>query len=554
MPKYLLILSLLLCLTTGCERGTEDDVTEQMPVAFTACTDGEEATRAGVITNGNLASMGVFASYTGQGNWSASSSKPDFMYNQPVNKSGGSWTYSPVKYWPNTVGDKISFFAYAPHTDKVSGLTVATGNTTVGYPKLNYTVPAAAASQTDLLAAVPKLNLTKGDNVAFRMGHALTHVLFRLKTTSDVTVTRLEVKGGKSQGQLAFHTSDYTWTSFSGTTAFTGATGGVPVTANTTTEIAGFFLLPSNAASLELTFSESGTTQVETVDLPATPLWEMNKTVAYTLNIDNKTQITLDVKSWDSSSVDGTMGEEVTVPSTGYPFMKNGIIYESATKSYYVSPVCYYDVTGDGWGQESGNTGGWYQWDPAIRICRGFYSFGSYGEAQWRLPNIDELTNIVKFGLNGSSLWSITDAGSGKAWKYRGDIKETAAYTNGHRLLCIRDMGDLTYPTVRTTSDGFPVIYLSATQRFMKQQEWNETGFITFDAAKTYCSGLEKGGYSDWRLPTENELTWMTNFGYISSTFMSSSGRAVVGGFKGVERWNAAGSTATGRVACVRDY
>lgn len=40
-----------------------------------------------------------------------------FMDNTKVsfNKEKGAWTYSPVKYWPNTEGEQVSFFAYAPY-------------------------------------------------------------------------------------------------------------------------------------------------------------------------------------------------------------------------------------------------------------------------------------------------------------------------------------------------------------------------------------------------------------------------------------------------------
>ena len=79
MAKYFLIVSVLFLLATGCEDGTDGDTTGQLPVAFTARTGDEETTRAGVTDNTNLASMGVFACYTGQNDWSASSN-PGFMY------------------------------------------------------------------------------------------------------------------------------------------------------------------------------------------------------------------------------------------------------------------------------------------------------------------------------------------------------------------------------------------------------------------------------------------------------------------------------------------
>lgn len=555
MPKYLLILSLLLCLATGCERGTEDDVTEQMPVAFTACTDGEEATRAGVITNGNLASMGVFASYTGQGNWSASSSKPDFMYNQPVNKSGGSWTYSPVKYWPNTVGDKISFFAYAPHTDKVSGLFFSSyGNNTPGYPSFRYEPPVDATKQTDLLFAAPLMNKTKGSNLAFTMGHVLTHVLFKVRSTSAITVTRVQVNSGAHLGYIKFNPGGYSWTSFSSDQNFY-RTPTVSVAANTLIDVGDFFLLPRNAASVSLTFSEGGTSQTETVALPPSPTWAVNKTIAYTLNIENKTKVTLSVKSWDSGTVSGTMGEEA---SGTYPFAKNGIVYESATKAYYFGPEYYYDYVGDGWGQTEA---GWFKWEPAIRICRGRHSTDVYGAAEWRLPNINELALGRQLGIvGGSSYWSITDNSSnfaGCAWALSGGNKKgDANKESGLRLLCIRDIGDLTYPTVRKI-DGFSVVYQSATKAYMRQTGWGD--WLNYDNAVSYCTNLKQGGYSDWRLPDRNEAELLGNFNLLGSTHWSTTGSpkgkyTVCRDFKGGYVNDKATSEEAGRPICIRDY
>lgn len=72
--------------------------------------------------------FGVFAYYTGSDLYVPESYKPDFMYNQRVyntSKTAGTytWTYEPVKYWPNEFGvgavsdeiDRLSFFAYAPY-------------------------------------------------------------------------------------------------------------------------------------------------------------------------------------------------------------------------------------------------------------------------------------------------------------------------------------------------------------------------------------------------------------------------------------------------------
>lgn len=289
MPKYPLILSLLLVFALGCEREAGEE--EQLPVIFGAPAGAEDETRAGggVIDDGNLASMGVFASYTGQDDWSGATA-PNFMYNQLVEKSG-TWTYAPLKYWPNTTGDKLTFFAYAPHTDNTNNsLLVATDNTTAGYPTLSYTVPTDAANQIDLLAAVPLKDKTRGSELSFNMGHVLTHVSFKLTSAKAISVTKLTVNEGLATSSLSFTESGYSWNLGSdATTTDFSATTPTSVEAGTQTDIGNFFLLPQNATSITLAYTASGGgggSQTVTQDLPTEPAWEMGKTIAYTLSID----------------------------------------------------------------------------------------------------------------------------------------------------------------------------------------------------------------------------------------------------------------------------
>jgi len=121
--------------------------------------------------------FGVFAYYTQELTYgqqqhgtytaesgSASNIAPNFMYNQKVSfaNEGATWTYAPIKYWPNEFanGDvdtntpaaqgaasngNVSFFAYAPYTDGTSlgsdGITAISSATTTGDPTITYTIP-----------------------------------------------------------------------------------------------------------------------------------------------------------------------------------------------------------------------------------------------------------------------------------------------------------------------------------------------------------------------------------------------------------------------------
>ena len=115
------------------------------------------AGEAGTMDNAKLQAQGfgVFGYYTDLNEYDQTST-PNFMYNQFVEYSGGSWTYEPIKYWPNEYGnkaqsddiDKLTFFAYAPYTantpatgkvteDQV-GITGFTRNSAAGDPYVKY--------------------------------------------------------------------------------------------------------------------------------------------------------------------------------------------------------------------------------------------------------------------------------------------------------------------------------------------------------------------------------------------------------------------------------
>ena len=195
--------------SSGDGPGTEAPATEPVAVAFSA-TVPAFATRSIVNDTEDLrtAGFGVFAYYTGNVDWNTakSTSAPNFMYNQQVNYGSGSWTYTPVKYWPNdnqpaddsgATGSQthsyVSFFAFAPYNG--DGLALS-GNTATGAPTITYTWGAT----NDLLYAEPVKNCYKTmpagygtvtGQVPFTFRHALALVEFRVrrKTSTGSTIT-----------------------------------------------------------------------------------------------------------------------------------------------------------------------------------------------------------------------------------------------------------------------------------------------------------------------------------------------------------------------------
>ena len=194
----------------GC---SQDEVVSQSPdvnkaIEFGTYVGRDASSRGSVqdmasLTGTNATGFGVFAYYTNSvGGYDASSSTPNFMYNQQVTGTATTvestttyaWTYSPLRYWPTGANDKLTFFAYAPYNRSAS----LTGNTVPGNPKLTFTVNQTVKNQIDLLYAgnfSELQNKTKTDAaVNFKFNHALSRIGFKVKASDDRT-TGLAVDG-----------------------------------------------------------------------------------------------------------------------------------------------------------------------------------------------------------------------------------------------------------------------------------------------------------------------------------------------------------------------
>ena len=178
--------------------------------------------------------FGVFAFNTGSTNWANDQSTyyPNFMYNQQVTYGSSTWSYTPLKYWPNGIDaantastpsnsatesgvQQLSFFAYAPYVNasndgtfspaETTGITGLTANNATTAPKVTYALTSTSngfliGSNVDLLWGLRgsasysetdnganagtvgtdyNVNLTKqttGETVDFLFKHALTKV------------------------------------------------------------------------------------------------------------------------------------------------------------------------------------------------------------------------------------------------------------------------------------------------------------------------------------------------------------------------------------------
>ena len=237
------LLVLMACSST--DESIKDDLknAEPLPVNFGTYVN-QSVTRAGTagdITTtallGTAGGFGVFGYYSDNVEYSGNQI-PNFMYNQAMTSTDGTtWTYSPIKYWPNEFGssaisegiDKLSFFAYAPYVavtpstglvteSTTDNITQLTRNTATGDPMVKYIVNSSGAG-VDLLwgvnsSGLPYLNQSRtagttiDDKITFTFKHALAKLTATIATdnsidaNSKVYVRSITITGFASKGML----------------------------------------------------------------------------------------------------------------------------------------------------------------------------------------------------------------------------------------------------------------------------------------------------------------------------------------------------------------
>ena len=195
---------------------SQDEVVTQSPqvnkaIEFGTYVGRDAVSRAHVIGVDKLAEegFGVFAYYTGQNTIAEAlaTATPNFMYNQKVHSTEGSegatnngvvswngtWKYDPLKYWPNNVDDKVSFYAYAPYDIGQNGNFVLPSSDSKGKPSLVFKVGTDVEKHQDLLYASPAEDKSKnssspvnvGDKINFDFQHALARIGFKAEVMVD---------------------------------------------------------------------------------------------------------------------------------------------------------------------------------------------------------------------------------------------------------------------------------------------------------------------------------------------------------------------------------
>ena len=243
--KYILVAVLASVAAAGCAR--VEIISESIPVTFTTYRQRTEtkADASYVAPGGDFAEgavVGVMGYYHDGCTFETDPSNiTDYMYNTALTKqSDGSWTYSPIKYWPNEFGtgansdnvDKLSFWGYYPRNATglslyKSGTTTAYDNNTSGLPKAVFTQSTDPAYQVDLMFTEPLLNLYRNDasnhsrltdgEVTLVFKHALALVEFQLAEGTGAKLNTLDLTNIKKTGTVENPgTIPFVWSNVSG--------------------------------------------------------------------------------------------------------------------------------------------------------------------------------------------------------------------------------------------------------------------------------------------------------------------------------------------------
>lgn len=133
--------------------------------------------------------IGVFGYYTAQAAFGDGTAHlPNFMYDQLVTKQDeDTWTYAPLKYWPNGQDDKVTFYGYYPYGG--TGITLVTDNDTPGLPRFDFAVQPYSHNEVDFMVSdvnadgmhiTAERTTTVTSRVQLLFHHALSKVIVKV--------------------------------------------------------------------------------------------------------------------------------------------------------------------------------------------------------------------------------------------------------------------------------------------------------------------------------------------------------------------------------------
>lgn len=205
--RFLSILCILLL--TACSKQEDTSAGDDHPIGFTPDVES----KAVPVTGATLATMGIWAYYTGERSWNEAKGEanPGWMDNRKYLKADQRWTANPVAYWPYSPADRLSFFAYSPYATSTNGITVDSSQP--GEPRIGYQTPVAIGNQVDLVVASALDKTKTTGSVALKFSHILVRVNVSAKLgnllSPAVRITRIRFSNVKSAAVYSFATGEW---------------------------------------------------------------------------------------------------------------------------------------------------------------------------------------------------------------------------------------------------------------------------------------------------------------------------------------------------------
>lgn len=327
MRKDLFLLAAAAVVMAGCSKTEMVEMPDSAVIGFGSAYIGNPI-QSRAVTTLTTANIDAFYVYGGHDN-----SLTNTFDGTKVSKSGGTWSYSPVRYW--NAGTTYRFAAYAPE--------IADGKGTVGTDdangRLTFTEYVCDPdNQLDLIYAEQSITAQAENNnpVSFNFRHLLSMIKFTFKSgfpnDVPVTVSELKVYGMAAQGTYSNGwTPDENQAVAEGAPFEEMATTTAKNTASQATQAASanFVVIPQSGGTVTVSFKAAvslDASEVKTKEFTTTlvPAWEAGNCYNYVATITEQNMevesITYDdptVTEWVEQEIESGVGTMVVVNEAG---------------------------------------------------------------------------------------------------------------------------------------------------------------------------------------------------------------------------------------------
>jgi hypothetical protein len=220
-------------------------------------------------------------------------------------------------------------------------------------------------------------------------------------------------------------------------------------------------------------------------------------------------------------------------------------------RNIYFMVLCSFFLTTKGFGQTSTNGGiyvtadlvaargdisGLWTWSEANIICN---ELVDNDFSDWRLPSKEELNFLYELhshasgNFKGMAYWSSTDVKTGfKATQYFHNGSVSYGSLGGkYSVRCVRNVSTQTMPPSQlpTSNNGGIIVYEKDGHGLVAAP--TDLGAMNWESAKTACDNLVLNGFSDWLLPSKEELNSLYE------------NRDKIGGFEEANYWSSTKTT-----------